>query len=140
MRSVALLSVLAVMGGCADARPSETRIAAEAKEAARLTEDLAGYTAGEPRRCLPRQADSGIESYGEKTLVFRVSSRLVYRNDVRSGSCPRIGNSRALITTSYGSGQLCNGDRASSADLVAGFETGFCILGDFTPYRKTASR
>lgn len=136
MRSIALLSTLAVLSGCANARPSETRIAAEAKEAARLTEDLAGYTAGEPRRCLPREANSGIESYGDTTLIFRVSSKLLYRNEVRSGSCPRIGNSRALITTSYGSGQLCNGDRASSADLVAGFDSGFCILGDFVPYRR----
>ena len=136
MRSVALLGVVAVLAGCADARPSETRIAAEAKESARLVEDLAGFTAGEPRRCLPRQANSGVESYGETTLIFRVSSKLVYRNDVRNGSCPRIGNSRALITTSYGSGQLCSGDRASSADLVAGFDSGFCILGDFVPYRR----
>ncbi len=136
MRSVTLLAAMAILAGCADARPSETRIAAEAKESARLTEDLAGYTAGEPRRCLPRHANSGIESYGEKTLIFRVSRKLLYRNDVRTGSCPRIGNSRALITTSYGSGQLCNGDRASSADLVAGFDTGFCILGDFVPYRR----
>ena len=136
MRSVAVLGVIAVLTGCADARPSETRMAAETKEAARLAEDLAGYTAGAPRRCLPREANSGIESYGDKTLVFRVSSKLLYRNEVRSGSCPRIGNSRALITTSYGSGQLCNGDRASSADLVAGFDSGFCILGDFVPYRR----
>ncbi len=136
MRSLAVLGVVAIIAGCADARPSETRLAAEAKEASRLTEDLAGYTAGKPRRCLPREANSGIESYGETTLVFRVSSKLLYRNEVRSGSCPRIGNSRALITTSYGSGQLCNGDRASSADLVAGFDSGFCILGDFVPYRR----
>ncbi len=136
MRTMMLLGMVAVLTGCADARPSQTRLAAEAREASRLTEDLAGFTAGAPRRCLPREANSGIESYGDKTLIFRVTSRLLYRNDVRAGSCPRIGNSRALITTSYGSGQLCNGDRASSADMVAGFDAGFCVLGDFVPYRR----
>jgi hypothetical protein len=137
MRMLCLALVL-VATGCADARPSESRLAAEAREVARLDADLAGYVAGKPVRCLPPRSDSGVESYGESELLFRVSPRLVYRNTVR-GSCPKIGQSRALITRSFGSG-LCSGDRASSADLVAGFETGFCVLGDFTPYRKTASR
>lgn len=135
MRILALTLAIAT-SACVDARAPESRIAAEAREAARLDADLAGYARGAPRRCLPRDADRGVESYGERTLVFRVSSTLVYRNDVRSGSCPRIGNSRALITTRFGGSRLCNGDRASSADLVAGFETGFCILGDFVPYRR----
>jgi hypothetical protein len=136
MRTIAVMLALVTATSVADAKPSEKRIAAEAKEAARLAEDLKGFTAGEPRRCLPRNADRGIESYGETTLIFRVSSKLLYKNEVRAGSCPKIGKTRALITTSYGSGQLCNGDRGSSADLVAGIDSGFCILGDFVPYRR----
>jgi hypothetical protein len=46
-----------------------------------------------------------------------------------------VGNGDALVTRQFGS-QMCRGDIARSADLVAGFQTGSCALGEFIPYRR----
>ena len=63
----------------------------------------------------------------------QVFALLVYRNDTR-GTCSGIGRDRALITRIFGGTQLCRGDIAESADLVAGFTGGSCAMGDFVPY------
>ena len=31
--------------------------------------------------------------------------------------------------------RLCRGDVITRTDLQSGFESGFCVAGDFTPYR-----
>ena len=60
---------------------------------------------------------------------------LIYRNDT-IGSCRGVGRGEALIIRQTSS-QMCAGDIARTADLVAGFETGSCALGPFIPYRRT---
>lgn len=106
----------------------------DAKRMAELATELEGRTAGPPRSCIGSRESHGVESFGDSTLVFRVSRNLVYVNEVR-GRCPGIGRNRALVTQSF-TGGLCRGDRAQSADLISRTSGGVCILGDFTPYRR----
>lgn len=114
---------------------SASRDARYAKEDARLEKELAGLTPGKPQNCIHLRDANGTQSFenGKGTLIFRVSRKLVYRNDTQ-GSCNYIGRDRALVTRIFGSNQLCRGDIAHSADLVAGFVGGSCAMNDFVPY------
>jgi hypothetical protein len=137
MRPLLILPLLALIGACTSGPPSQATLKYNANEAARLDKALAGLAPGKPQSCIPLREAQGTESFGNGTLLFRVSKKLVYRNETH-GSCNQIGNGRALVTRTYSS-DLCRGDIGSAADLVAGFETGSCVMGDFVPYRKTTS-
>lgn len=114
---------------------SASRDARYAREDARLEKELAGLTPGKPQNCIHLRDANGTRSFdnGKGTILFRVSRKLVYRNDTH-GSCNGIGRDRALITRIFGSSQLCRGDIAHSADLLAGFTGGSCAMSDFVPY------
>ncbi len=135
MRKATILLPLAGLLLCGAVSASSTwRERRDARDAAALEKALAGKVAGKPESCVWSRDLGGPESVGETKLLFRVSRNLVYVNETR-GSCDGVGaGGRALITRSHGS-QLCRGDLASTADLNAGYEDGFCAMGDFTPYR-----
>ena len=103
------------------------------KQAARLEAALEGKVAGEPVNCVSRYPGSSLTAVSESVLLYRVSGRLIYRNDL-IGSCTGLGRGDTLIIKPTGS-QYCRGDIARSADLVTGSITGGCALGSFTPYR-----
>ena len=103
------------------------------KQAARLEAALDGKVAGEPVNCVSRYPGSSLTAVSESVLLYRVSGRLIYRNDL-IGSCTGLGRGDTLIIKPTGS-QYCRGDIARSADLVTGSITGGCALGSFTPYR-----
>ena len=103
------------------------------KQAARLEAALEGKVAGEPVNCVSRYPGSSLTAVSESVLLYRVSGRLIYRNDL-IGSCTGLGRGDTLIIKPTGS-QYCRGDLGRSADLVTGSITGGCALGSFTPYR-----
>lgn len=103
------------------------------KQAARLEAALEGKVAGEPVNCVSRYPGSSLTAVSESVLLYRVSGRLIYRNDL-IGSCTGLGRGDTLIIKPTGS-QYCRGDIARSADLVTGSISGGCALGSFTPYR-----
>ncbi len=115
---------------------SASRDARYAREEVRLEKELAGLTPGKPQNCIHLRDANGTRSFdnGKGTILFRVSRKLVYRNDTH-GNCNGIGRDRALITRIFGSSQLCRGDIAHSADLLAGFTGGSCAMSDFVPYK-----
>lgn len=122
---------------CGTVSASSSRYAeAQAKEDVRLETALAGKTAGKPQSCIRLRGTYGTESFDNKdgTLLFKVSRKLVYRTDTK-GACRRIGKGDALITRSFNGGELCRGDIAHSADLLSGFQSGSCAMGEFVPYR-----
>ena len=137
MRKVAILLPLVSLLLCgAVSASSSWREKRDARDAALLEKALAGKVAGKPESCVWSRDLGGPESIGETKLLFRVSRNLVYVNETH-GSCDGVGaGGRALITRSHGS-QLCRGDIASTADLTAGYEDGFCSMGDFVPYRTS---
>lgn len=103
------------------------------KQTSDLEKAIAGKVAGEKVNCVSRQPQANLTAISNSVLLYRVNSRLVYRNDL-IGSCPGLTRGDTLIIKTWGS-QYCRGDMATSADLVNGIVTGGCALGDFTPYR-----
>lgn len=103
------------------------------KQASELEKALAGKVAGEKVSCVNRQPQTNLTAISGNVLLYRVSGRLVYRNDL-IGSCTGLARGDTLIIKTWGS-QYCRGDMATSADLTSGMVTGSCALGDFTPYR-----
>jgi len=103
------------------------------KQAARLEAALQGKVAGEPVSCVNRYPAASLTAISDSVLLYRVSGRLVYRNDL-IGSCSGLSRGDTLVVRTYGT-QYCRGDMARSADLVTGSITGGCALGSFTPYR-----
>lgn len=104
----------------------------------RFAKMVEGLEPQKPVNCIDLRDAGNAESIG-KSLVFRVSKRLVYRSET-SGGCE--GRSyEAFVTRTYGN-RLCRGDVVSRADLRSGFSGGFCVAGQFTPYRapKKAAR
>ena len=128
------LPLFALVAGCADTPPTQSQLRAQARDAAKLEETLAGYTPGKPVTCVDNRDLQGPEAYGETTLLFRASRKLIRRTET-SGSCDDIKRGDALVTHQF-SRRLCQGDIARTADLRAGFQTGSCVIGEFVPYRK----
>ena len=72
----------------------------------------------------------------DNTLAFRNVGGNVYVNNVRGG-CSGLGSGfYTLVTRSHGTG-LCSGDIGQVMDVSTGHFAGTCVLGDFTPYRRT---
>lgn len=134
MRVLILVPLVMMASACMTAKGVEMAASKEASEQARLAKKLEGFTAGEPRSCVDNRDLRGPRSYGKETLLFEASSKLYYLNRT-SGSCDGVARGDALVTRQFGS-QMCRGDIARSADLVAGFQTGSCALGEFVPYRR----
>ncbi|QGP79438.1 hypothetical protein [Sphingobium sp. CAP-1] len=103
------------------------------KQAAELDKALAGKVAGEKVSCINREPQTNLTVISNNVLLYRVSRKLVYRNDL-IGSCSGLTHGDTMIVRSFGS-QLCRGDFTTTANLQAGITTGACALGDFTPYR-----
>lgn len=122
---LAPLMLAACAGGSEPPRLTE-------KQAARLEVALEGKVAGEPVSCVNRYSTASLTAISESVLLYRVSGRLVYRNDL-IGACTGLARGDTLIVRTYGT-QYCRGDIARSADLVTGSITGGCALGSFTPY------
>jgi hypothetical protein len=99
----------------------------------RLEKTLTGRTAGKPLSCVSLRELGDSEVIGND-IIYRVNRNLLYRNQ-SSGGCESARRGDALITRTYSS-RLCQGDIVRTADLQAGFDSGSCILGKFTPYRK----
>ncbi len=103
-----------------------------ANDEARLSKALSGLSPGKPQSCINLSDAQETEAIG-KALIFRSGRKLLYRSDT-SGGCGYQWPSDIFITQTF-SNQLCRGDIVKRADLSSGFESGFCITGDFVPYR-----
>ena len=127
MRLAALMMIPLLLAVPAATQAKKDRLTDEQ----RLTKALDGLTPGKPRSCIRLRDAQGPDAYGD-TLIFRVSPREVYKTEGK-GCGGR--ESDAFITKTYGS-DLCRGDVVRRADLLSGFETGFCTVGAFTPYTR----
>lgn len=103
------------------------------KQATELEKALVGKVPGEKVSCISRFPQSDLRVISNEVLLYRVSSKLVYRNDL-IGSCSGLSRGDTLVIRTMGS-QYCRGDIARSVDLSVGTQSGGCALGDFTPYR-----
>jgi hypothetical protein len=129
------LGAVATLAGCKADGTNRTAAPLTDKQAQLLEKELGGKIAGEPLRCLHRPQSASLVQISDDILLYRVSSRLVYRNDLRS-RCPGLARDNDIIVTeTYGSG-LCNGDLIRLVDRHSGIQGPACSLGDFVPYRK----
>ena len=134
MKLALTLGCIAMLTGCSatvDLAYAERKATAYAVD---IDKALAGKTAGKPQTCISLRDANGTEQVGDRTILYTVNKRLIYRNDPRGG-CPSLGRDRTLVTRVYSS-QLCRGDIVTPTDLVSGFSGGSCSLGDFVPYRS----
>ncbi|MCP1469370.1 hypothetical protein J3E64_001045 [Sphingobium sp. OAS761] len=106
------------------------------KQAAKLAQALDGKVAGTPVSCIDRRTQSNLTAISDTVLLYRVSRKLLYRNDL-IGSCSGLARGDIVVTQSFGT-QLCRGDMTRTVDRTSGMMTGACALGDFTPYRTPA--
>jgi hypothetical protein len=133
MKLVLMIAASLIVSSCAMNPNSPYAQRKEAQYVAELDKALEGKVAGKPQSCIDLGRSQSTEQIGEKTIIYRVSRKLLYRNDVRS-TCPSLGRDYALVTRVFGS-QLCRGDLVQPTDLTTGFSGGTCSLGDFVPYR-----
>jgi hypothetical protein len=98
-----------------------------------LDQALAGYVPGEKVSCLPEARAPSSDAYG-RTVVYRVSGKLLYRNDMGPG-CEGLGRGDIMIASTP-IGRFCRGDIVQLLDRTSRFPTGGCAFGDFIPYRK----
>ena len=94
---------------------------------------LAGKQPGPPVSCIPHSQIRATYYVGGKTILYKVSNNLVYRNDP-PGGCPGL-NSNLALETRNPTGMLCSGEIAQVKDYSQGYSPGGCALGEFVPYR-----
>ena len=131
-----ILAALApiALTACAAGQQSAEAEALTPRQLAVLDRELGGKVAGEPVSCIPgRTADQTIR-VSDDILLYRVSGRLVYKNDLRS-SCPGLARDNDIIVTRTTGTGPCRGDIIRLVDRASGIGGASCSLGNFTPYR-----
>jgi hypothetical protein len=125
----ALLLLAFAASASAKAPQAEKLDPSEAKE---LAHALDGKVAGKPVTCVSTFRGNNLHAIGDHTLVYRVSKKLTYRNDLQ-GACHGLRFGDALVLRVTGD-QYCRGDIAHAVNLPSGSLSGTCALGDFVPY------
>ena len=133
-----LMAPIALSACAAGTRTAEPE-ALNPDQLALLDRHLGGKVAGEPVSCIPRSSSStDTIRVSDSVLLYRVSGRLVYKNDLRS-SCPGLARDNDIIVSrQYGTGP-CRGDIIRLVDRSSGIGGPSCSLGEFTPYRTPPS-
>ncbi len=124
-----------LLAGCATGDPGPVGEAAlTPKQLALLEKNLAGKQAGDPVSCISAFPSSQLIKVSDDILLYRVSGRLVYRNDL-SPSCPGLARDDDIVVTRITGSQICQGDIIRLVDRTSGIGGGGCAYGKFTPYR-----
>lgn len=138
---VALLG-LSIVAVCTNA-PAERapRAGNHARNEAKIAKELEGLTPSSPQICIDsyRLHNASAEPFGA-TLLYRLNSRLVYRNDT-TGGCHGLDRGDTLIDrfnpgNRYGDTKLCRGDPLYSRSLRDVAPSGSCTRGAWIAYTK----
>ncbi len=136
-----ILAALApiVLSACAAGQQSAEAEALTPRQLAVLDRELGGKVAGEPVSCIPSTSSSTQTiRVSDSVLLYRVSGRLVYKNDLRS-SCPGLARDNDVIVSRVSGTGPCRGDIIRLVDRASGIGGASCSLGSFTPYRTPPS-
>ena len=99
----------------------------------RLERELSGYSAGESKACIPADPGRSLVIENRSTIVARRGGTIWVN---RLGTdCPGFEPLATLIVDVHGS-QYCRGDRVRAMSSGSAIPGPFCLLGDFTPYRR----
>ncbi|HEY1604283.1 MAG TPA: DUF6491 family protein [Allosphingosinicella sp.] len=100
-----------------------------------LAKQLAGRTAGPPQDCVSMDTTANLRPVNEQTLIVE-RGPILYVNHLRGG-CPGLEATDTIILQANGN-QYCRGDHFRTRPFGGGVVPGpICVLGDFTPYRRT---
>jgi hypothetical protein len=133
MRGITLLVAGAALTSCTTAPPDPMRTAQAQQQYEQL---IAGKVAGAPISCLPSYRANDMVKIDDQTIAFRDGRSRVYVAHMR-GSCTNLTSSPyALVTRSFTSFGLCNGDIARVVDTGSHVTVGSCAFGDFIPYTR----
>ncbi len=135
-RIAGMACVSFMLASCTTGDPGPVGEAAmNPKQLALLEENLAGKQAGEPTSCISNFGNNQLIKVSDDTILYRVSARLVYRNDLRS-SCPGLARDNDILVTRVFGSQICSGDIIRLVDRSSGIGGASCSYGKFTPYRS----
>lgn len=95
--------------------------------------ELAGRTAGAPRRCVQTVPNESFRIASPNALIYG-AGRTIWLN-VPPGDCRGLRESDVLVTTPV-NGQYCRGDLVRSVDRYSKIPGPGCRLGDFIPYTR----
>jgi len=132
MRSISLLVIGGALVACTTTAAQQQPMRS-AQSQQQYDQLLAGKVAGAPLSCLPGFRSQDMVVIDERTVAFRDGSSRVYVNHMQGG-CSNLGGPYALVTRTFGGGQLCRGDIGQVVDLTNHFTVGSCVFGDFVPY------
>lgn len=99
-----------------------------------LARALDGRIAGKAEHCIDQRRVTGPESFGDRTVLYRQSGRRVWINQLRD-RCPFLSGDQIIVVETYGL-QLCRHDRFAVYTRSSPIPSGYCYLGDFTPYDR----
>lgn len=125
-----ILILLLVLGACAG-----PQLGNEGSDD--LARELASRMAGEPRGCLPTTHGHSLAVVDSRTIASRRGG-VIWINRLRD-ECPGMRPLDTLIVETHGN-QYCRGDKMRSLSSGSGIPGPYCILGHFTPYRRSKSR
>lgn len=98
----------------------------------KLAEALKGMHAEKARSCIPLDEARSAKVY-RGAILYTPGRRLSYVNN--SPGCQTNDYDPLFVVETFGT-QLCKGDTVKFVDRISGMPGGFCVLGDFTPYRS----
>jgi hypothetical protein len=130
--SIALIGVSAALIGTAAI--SQTGDHVVERDLKIMNQWLGNKQAGRPVSCIPHREIQSTYYVGGRTILYKISNNLVYRNDP-PGGCPGL-NSNLALETRNPTGMLCSGEIAQVRDYAQGYSPGSCALGEFVPYRR----
>ena len=115
-----------LIGGCAPVHPRDDG-------GAELARYVQGRVPAETLACVPVSQGRSLNVVDSGTLVYERGGTL-WVNRLRS-DCPGLGTNSTLLVE-LSSGQYCRGDRFRELESGASIPGPYCILGDFTAYRR----
>lgn len=121
-----------LLAGCGAAVASDSPREVRAQQRAERL--LVGKTAGETRSCAPLRELNRQTIVDERTILYRVSSTKVWRNDI-PGGCAGLDRNSTLIRRTINGTSICSGEIFEIRDSGTQFPRGSCSFGEFTEYR-----
>lgn len=135
--SAALIASASLLASCSNVDSTPKPLTE--KQSTVLAKQIKGKIAGEPINCIDRRNTDNLIRVSDNILLYKVSGRLVYKNELKGGGCPGLARDNDIIVTETFGGQYCEGDLVKLVDRTSGMQGPACVLGKFTPYRKTES-
>ncbi|WP_084582757.1 hypothetical protein [Sphingomonas azotifigens] len=119
------------LAGCAQNAEYQAQRDAQARR--ELASALGDRVPGKPQDCISPGYTDGPQIIDTRTLLYRQGARL-YRNTL-AAECPSLAPLTTVIVEMRGS-QLCRNDQFRVLTPGTTIPSGYCRLGNFTPYTR----